>query len=551
MHNVTERVHADHRMQRLLRDSAGGALVLDATGAVTWTTPGVERFIGEHRLLTPEIVGSIFDAHDGDIVEIYQQMMRSESGTSVRVIGRIAPDATKRWVDITLTNAFDDPAIEGVIVNIRDVDEAVRAAETGHRLTEVLENTTDLVCVFDESFDLIWANAAAGATLGDAPLPRDIILSRISESTLSRIERDVVPSLKSVGRWSGELAIVDHSGAEVPIEVTVLTHRSAGGVEFVSAIARDISERKALEAQLHAKARHDPLTGLPNRAFLSESLERLIADDEPVALMFIDLDQFKAVNDTQGHDAGDHLLVAAANRLRAALRPSDLVARFGGDEFIVLLPGVTALEQALSLGERVLDRLRGAVRIGTIEVFLTASAGVALSDGSDSSTLISNADAAMYKAKASGRDRIAAFSAELRDLTTQRLETAHQLREAIEADEIDVWFQPIVDTATNLPGRVEALARWDACRPGHDLARPLRPRRRGDRTHPCPGRGRHPADVCRPSASSARAAPPTPSPSTCRPTSSPTSRSSTLLAEATSATASIHASSSARSPRAP
>ncbi|WP_436794426.1 putative bifunctional diguanylate cyclase/phosphodiesterase, partial [Actinospongicola halichondriae] len=186
----------------------------------------------------------------------------------------------------------------------------------------------------------------------------------------------------------------------------------------------------------------------------------MLADQRELALLFIDLDQFKAVNDSQGHDAGDQLLITASERLRNALRPTDVVARFGGDEFVILLPDIGSIDDAVPLAERVLDHLRGPVQLGPMPLYLTGSAGIALSDESDANTLISNADAAMYKAKADGRDRVAVFTSELRDRSRQRLETAHLLRTALEDDELDVWFQPIVDTQTGRPIAVEALVRW-------------------------------------------------------------------------------------------
>lgn len=242
----------------------------------------------------------------------------------------------------------------------------------------------------------------------------------------------------------------------------MLAHRNSDGrVEFVSVIARDISDRRALEAELHNQARRDQLTGLPNRRTLNDRLDERLGDGrEPVALVFIDLDEFKVINDSEGHEAGDRLLVAAADRLRNAVRPDDLVARFGGDEFVVLLEDIHDLDTARDLAGRLLDHVRGALRVGPVEVFLTASAGVALDDGSGPGSLIANADAAMYKAKTSGRDQVAVFSTELREATVQRLRTSQVLRDALLGDHLDVWFQPIVGSRDARPLGLEALLRW-------------------------------------------------------------------------------------------
>lgn len=461
LRNRGDEMLAEDRIRRLLRDASGATFVIGPGDEVTWATPGVERFIGEHRVLGAAAVDELVAAPDVDRVTAgYREVVRGGHGTTRRFLCRIGPHTDKAWVDIALTNAIADPTVRGSIVNLHEVDDAVRAGETGNRLTEVLQNTTDFVSIFDGELNLLWRNAAASTVFGPAPAAVDEVLTQIPRATRIRVLEEVMPALDESGSWRGELDLLLPRGTTAPVEVTILAHDSASGDRFFSMMGRDITDRKRLESRLEARARHDQLTGLPNRLFLSERLAETLESGRSLALIFIDLDQFKAVNDSQGHDAGDRLLVTASERLRHALRPTDLVARFGGDEFVVLLPGIDAIDDALPLAERVLEHLRGPVQLGAIPVYLTGSAGIAISDGSDATTLISNADAAMYKAKSDGRDRVAVFTAELRDQSRQRLQTAHTLRSALDADELEVWYQPVVESPAGRPIGVEALVRW-------------------------------------------------------------------------------------------
>lgn len=461
LRNRGEEMLAEERIRRLLRDASGGTFVVDVDTRISWTTPGIDRYLGGHRMLDADALKSL--VADADLEEarsVYRDVIHAGDGAVRRLLCRIGPGDGKVWVDLTMTNAKADPAIRGTIVNLHEIDEAVRAGETGNRLTAVLQNTTDYVSIFDGELNLLWRNASASEVFGSAPMSQDEVLEGVPASTRRTVVREILPMLANTGSWRGELPLLVPRGGEIPLEVTILVHDSASGERFYSMMGRDITERKRLESRLEARARHDQLTGLPNRLFLSEQLEDAIVEGSPLALLFIDLDQFKAVNDSQGHDAGDRLLVTASERLRSALRPTDVVARFGGDEFVVLLTGIDDHDAALPLAERVLDHLRGPVQLGAVPVYLTGSAGIALSDGSDATTLIANADAAMYKAKADGRDRVAVFTSELRERSRDRLRTAHTLRSALDSGGLDVWFQPIVDSPSGAPIGVEALVRW-------------------------------------------------------------------------------------------
>ena len=237
------------------------------------------------------------------------------------------------------------------------------------------------------------------------------------------------------------------------------------GVVTVEGVSRDVTAAKDAEHRLERKAHHDPLTGLANREKFLERLDEALLEhrglDENLAVLFIDLDHFKAVNDTLGHDGGDRLLVEVAGRLRQAVRPGDLVARLGGDEFTILLEGLDDLSVALTIAERVNDAIGQDLSVDGSDTFVTPSIGIAVANGQNSSTdLMRNADEAMYLAKADGRGRWRVFDERLREQARRRIEEEALLRHAVERGELLVHFQPEVDSESGTLRSVEALMRW-------------------------------------------------------------------------------------------
>jgi diguanylate cyclase (GGDEF)-like protein/PAS domain S-box-containing protein len=230
--------------------------------------------------------------------------------------------------------------------------------------------------------------------------------------------------------------------------------------------SRDVSERRILEDQLKHQAFHDPLTRLPNRALFMDRLEHALARrgrrGTSVAVLFLDLDNFKVVNDSLGHQAGDQLLVAVAERLQLGLRPEDTVARVGGDELAILLEEIESVAEAVEVASRIQHRLAAPVHLEGREVFTTVSIGVALSAiGHDRpEQLLRDADVALYRAKADGKARHAVFDASMDAQALERLELETDLRHAVERGELRVAYQPIVDLATGRVCEVEALIRW-------------------------------------------------------------------------------------------
>ena len=229
----------------------------------------------------------------------------------------------------------------------------------------------------------------------------------------------------------------------------------------------DISARKRAEDELRRAAMHDALTGLVNRAYFLESLERAVArvqrrPDKTIALLFLDLDRFKQINDSLGHLAGDRLLASIARRLQGCIRPGDVLARLGGDEFAVLLDDLTDATDATRIAERMQEALHAPLRNETSEVVVTASIGIAFggADLEGHEELLRDADLAMYRAKASGKARYEVFDTGSRATHRARMELENDLRRALERGELRVHYQPIVDVRDGHIVAFEALARW-------------------------------------------------------------------------------------------
>jgi diguanylate cyclase (GGDEF)-like protein/PAS domain S-box-containing protein len=243
---------------------------------------------------------------------------------------------------------------------------------------------------------------------------------------------------------------------------------SSGDVDFLQSLANvlaDALDRQSTEDDIRHRALHDPLTGLPNRVLfgdrLDQALERLRRRPALAAILFLDLDQFKLVNDGLGHQLGDKLLVGVALRLKQAVRTGDTVARFGGDEFGLLLEDVDGEHDAIATAERIAALFAKPFAIAGREHFITASVGIVFARGGENSgDLIRDADAAMYRAKERGRARYEVFDGEMRERAITRLQVESDLRHALRRDELRLVYQPIVSLATGAPVGVEALLRW-------------------------------------------------------------------------------------------
>jgi diguanylate cyclase (GGDEF)-like protein/PAS domain S-box-containing protein len=303
------------------------------------------------------------------------------------------------------------------------------------------------------------------------------LLDRVHPDDRDRVESALFGALTEGRPFSIDhrIVLVDGSIRTVHQQGEVLRDPQGTAVRMVGTIL-DITERKALEAQLAHRAFHDALTDLPNRALFADRLERALAptdeNERLVAVLFLDLDDFKLVNDGIGHDAGDRLLVAVAGRLRAGLPPYHLAARFGGDEFTILLDGLADADEAVAVARRLVDALEEPFTLEGHEVAVFASVGVAFGRPGQTQALalLRDADAALYQAKAAGKHGVAVFEPGMTDAAIRRLDLQADLRRAVERGELRLLYQPLVDLATGRMVGVEALVRWQ--HPSHGLVAP-------------------------------------------------------------------------------
>jgi diguanylate cyclase (GGDEF)-like protein/PAS domain S-box-containing protein len=475
--DVTERIENDRarhaseeRFRSLAESSPLGIFQLDLDQQCTYvndrwceiTGQGPDDAMGDgwrRQLRLGERVDGIHDDIDSFIPH--------ESGVQL-----VRPDGETRWCAVRFAPLTDDQGERtGSVGTIDDITSTLAAQNEARRLSTILQATTDLVLLFVPEGTIEYLNEAACRffEVADADAARGTSVADIlPEENIELWNSRILPSLEQDIPWQGETTVRNRSGEVIPISAVVLGHRgAAGNLEMVSITARDMSERKALEARLQHQATHDPLTGLPNRILLLDRLEMAMArshrSHSRLAVLFLDLDHFKVVNDSLGHGTGDELLAILATRLSEQVRPGDTVARFGGDEFVIVCEDLSGTGEAEEIAQRIAESMSESAWIGGSEVFVTASVGIAIVDDLHQvpDQVLRDADAAMYQAKARGRARYELFDPRFRTKALDRLETENALRRALTRSELRVHYQPVFDMATERVVGVEALLRWE------------------------------------------------------------------------------------------
>ena len=375
--------------------------------------------------------------------------------------------------ELNFVNLLDDPTVEGIVVTAHDVAAQVSAErEVGDalsRLTATLDSTADGILVidvegritdFNRRFSDIWGLPEEAVSRQDDVGGLRICLEQLirPQDFVSRIE-DL--DLNPESEFFDLLEFKDGRVIERFARSQIVDGDIVGRVYSF----RDVTDRKVLEDELAYRAFHDSLTRLANKALFQDRLEhaltRMVRQDSHLAVLFLDLDDFKTVNDSLGHGEGDQLLRRVATTLVEILQPSDTAARLGGDEFAVLLEDVPSREAAEELAQRILESLRQPVRLGSKTLSGACSIGIAFDeDGITSEQLLRNADIAMYQAKKRGKDRFEVYRAEMHTFVLARIELEEELRAAISSGDLIAYYQPQLDLRSNRIVGFEALVRW-------------------------------------------------------------------------------------------
>ena len=462
----------ERRMEALVTNSSDMFVVLGRAGMnISFVSPAVRKLLGHEP---EEIVGQDMPGlvHSEDVDGLNEAIGRSNSTPQTVEFRLRASSGEWLWFDGRVTDQEADPYVEGVVINAREASERRRAQEqltqSEARFKALVQHSSDLVAVLDDVGRFIYVSPSSQGLLG---VPSEELIGLPAVDFIAPEQRNAV-SVRIIGDMAGkgvpqhmELRAVSADGHPLILDATVtdLSHDPAVGGVVIN--ARDITVSHKLESDLRFAAYHDSLTGLANRLLLMKKIEETRQDDAiaGIALLFIDLDDFKTINDGLGHAVGDEVLNLVASRLRTVLRLRDTAARLGGDEFAVLLTECYSDDDVIALAGRVLSAIAEPIDLADRELHISASVGISVAWGDRPSptTMLRDADAAMYKAKQGGKNRAELFESSLQETAMDRLELSTDLRSAIETGELFLHYQPIVNLESEAIVGLEALVRWE------------------------------------------------------------------------------------------
>ncbi len=480
-HDITDRRQAQtaletsrSRLAEAQRTAHLGSFEFDLTnGELTWSEE-YHRILGLDldRAPTAELFASLLHPDDlGWVSRVWVDALKS--GSSFDTICRIVRgDAQERWVRSRgSAERADDGKVIKVVGTLMDETERVEAEQV-RKLAETrfeigFEQSAIGTIIADANGSPIRVNRATCALLGRPP--NELIGRHMGEYT----HPDDAPLAEAVraGVMAGHDTYQDERRYIRPDSSVVwassnvtLVRSESGEAQYFFVQLEDITGRKLMEQELAHQVLHDSLTGLPNRTLLTERLTHGLAGSRrrgsKVGVIFLDIDHFKVVNDSLGHTYGDDILRHAAAQIAGAIRPGDTVARFGGDEFVVVCDDIS-MPETEQVATRVLEAINVPCQIGDQELNITASLGIAVADGTATpESLLRDSDAAMYRAKERGRGRVELFDEALRSKTERLSATASAMHRALERNEFTVYYQPVVDLSTGALVSAEALLRW-------------------------------------------------------------------------------------------
>jgi diguanylate cyclase (GGDEF)-like protein/PAS domain S-box-containing protein len=464
---------SEERYRRSFESAPVGMGEVNRDGVLSAANPALCRILGRPR---HELLGRIVEcfAHPEDLPIVMERKAAAVAGKPWRHpsnIRLVRPNGEARWVELRSSNPGTDAGPTHYLLYLADVTEQreqQRVADAASaRFAALVEHGTDAIAIFDPDLRLVYASPAYQTAFG-AGLDGELTDLRIKDSVhpedLDRVQRTFWELVSRPGDLvTFECRVAHGDGTWRHLEVTATNRIEDPAVKGVVCNCQDITERVEAAARLSHLALHDSLTELPNRALLLDRLQQAIArahrSGRPCAVLFLDLDHFKRVNDTLGHAAGDELLIEVANRLRQVTRANDSVARLGGDEFVVVSEELEDPSMAMELAERIRRAVSQPVHLSSRTLIVGCSVGIALSDCHSPEALLQEADTALYRAKEGGRDRAEMYDLAMRRQAQRRLDTEELLREAITNEGLVVVYQPIVRLNDRSVVGTEALVR--------------------------------------------------------------------------------------------